>query len=249
MKRVMDKALPGAPHEVLLVLDATNGQNAIAAGEAVPRGGGRHRHRAHQARRHRQGRGDHRHLRRAEDPGRLGGRGREDRRPAPLRPARVRRGAVRAPVPDARLGTSSAGVPALVRRGAGRDAPRRRLGRARAARRLRRASPAPPPETPSARALPEGCQDDFAGHWVLASDPSWSYRATDDGGTVVLDVERRWADGGTPDRSQQRAGGAPADARRAGRRDTGAADGPVRSRAARRAFRWSSPAAPMAGCS
>jgi hypothetical protein len=36
---------------------------------------------------------------------------------------------------------------------------------------------------------------------VLASDPSWSYRATDDGGTVVLDVERRWADGGTPARA------------------------------------------------
>jgi hypothetical protein len=36
---------------------------------------------------------------------------------------------------------------------------------------------------------------------VLASDPSWSYRATDDGGTVVLDVERRWADGGTPERA------------------------------------------------
>jgi fused signal recognition particle receptor len=30
VKRVLDKALPGAPHEVLLVLDATNGQNAIA---------------------------------------------------------------------------------------------------------------------------------------------------------------------------------------------------------------------------
>ena len=30
VKRVMAKALPGAPHEVLLVLDATNGQNAIA---------------------------------------------------------------------------------------------------------------------------------------------------------------------------------------------------------------------------
>ncbi len=29
VKRVMDKALPGAPHEVLLVLDSTNGQNAI----------------------------------------------------------------------------------------------------------------------------------------------------------------------------------------------------------------------------
>lgn len=29
VKRVMEKALPGAPHEVLLVLDSTNGQNAI----------------------------------------------------------------------------------------------------------------------------------------------------------------------------------------------------------------------------
>jgi fused signal recognition particle receptor len=29
VRRVIDKALPGAPHEVLLVLDATNGQNAI----------------------------------------------------------------------------------------------------------------------------------------------------------------------------------------------------------------------------
>jgi fused signal recognition particle receptor len=30
LRRVMNKAKPGAPHEVLLVLDATNGQNAIA---------------------------------------------------------------------------------------------------------------------------------------------------------------------------------------------------------------------------
>lgn len=30
VKRVMAKALPGSPHEVLLVLDSTNGQNAIA---------------------------------------------------------------------------------------------------------------------------------------------------------------------------------------------------------------------------
>jgi len=30
MKRVMEKGLPGAPHEVLLVLDATTGQNAIS---------------------------------------------------------------------------------------------------------------------------------------------------------------------------------------------------------------------------
>ena len=63
------------------------------------------------------------------------------------------------------------------------------------------APPAPPPTTPLTRALPEGCQDDFAGRWVLASDPSWSYRASDDGGTVVLDVERRWADAGTTERT------------------------------------------------
>ena len=64
------------------------------------------------------------------------------------------------------------------------------------------ASPAPPPTAaPVARGLAEGCQDDFAGRWVLASDPSWSYRATDDGGTVVLDVERHWGDAGTPERA------------------------------------------------
>ncbi|MEW6218803.1 MAG: signal recognition particle-docking protein FtsY, partial [Thermodesulfobacteriota bacterium] len=30
VKRVMDKKLPGAPHEILLVLDATTGQNAVS---------------------------------------------------------------------------------------------------------------------------------------------------------------------------------------------------------------------------
>ncbi len=30
VRRALDKALPGAPHEVLLVLDGTNGQNALA---------------------------------------------------------------------------------------------------------------------------------------------------------------------------------------------------------------------------
>ena len=64
------------------------------------------------------------------------------------------------------------------------------------------AAPAPPPVEPlAARALPEGCGDDFSGRWVLAGNPSWSYRSTDDGGTVVLDVERRWADAGTPGRA------------------------------------------------
>jgi fused signal recognition particle receptor len=31
--RVVSKTIPGAPHEVLMVLDATNGQNAIAQAE------------------------------------------------------------------------------------------------------------------------------------------------------------------------------------------------------------------------
>ncbi|HVP62504.1 MAG TPA: hypothetical protein VMT11_18245 [Myxococcaceae bacterium] len=61
------------------------------------------------------------------------------------------------------------------------------------------APPPPPPATPVARALPEGCGNDLAGRWMLASNPSWVYRASDDGGTVVLDVERHWADGGTPE--------------------------------------------------
>ena len=63
------------------------------------------------------------------------------------------------------------------------------------------APPPPPPEPPVARALPEGCGDDFSGRWMLAGDSSWSYRSTDDGGTVVLDVERRWADAGTSRRT------------------------------------------------
>ena len=35
VKRVIDKALPGAPHEVLLVLDANTGQNALAQVKAL----------------------------------------------------------------------------------------------------------------------------------------------------------------------------------------------------------------------
>jgi fused signal recognition particle receptor len=34
IKRVVEKELPGAPHEILLVVDATNGQNAIAQAKA-----------------------------------------------------------------------------------------------------------------------------------------------------------------------------------------------------------------------
>ena len=56
VKRVLQRVDASAPHEVLLVLDANQGQNALAQARAVQRGGGRHRTCAHQARRHRQGR-------------------------------------------------------------------------------------------------------------------------------------------------------------------------------------------------
>ena len=63
--RVCGKALPGAPHETILVLDATIGQNAISQArlfsEAVPD----RRHPPGQARRHEQGRRHPRHRPRA----------------------------------------------------------------------------------------------------------------------------------------------------------------------------------------
>ena len=34
MRRVMDKVIPGAPHEVLLVLDGSTGQNALLQAKA-----------------------------------------------------------------------------------------------------------------------------------------------------------------------------------------------------------------------
>ena len=43
VRRTISKALDGAPHETLLVLDATNGQNAITAGAPVQGGARRSR--------------------------------------------------------------------------------------------------------------------------------------------------------------------------------------------------------------
>ena len=58
--RVIGKELPGAPHETLLVLDANTGQNAISQAREFTQPHGRLGHRAHQARRHREGRRDRR---------------------------------------------------------------------------------------------------------------------------------------------------------------------------------------------
>ena len=91
VRKVIAGQIPGAPHETLLTIDATTGQNglrqALLFREAV-RG---RRHRADQARRHGQGRD------RARDrPGARGaGQADRDRRgargPAPVRPGRLRR--------------------------------------------------------------------------------------------------------------------------------------------------------------
>jgi len=59
------------------------------------------------------------------------------------------------------------------------------------------APPSPPQEGPTL-ALPPGCAQDLGGRWILSGDPTWRYQGTDDGGTLVLAVERRWPDGGTP---------------------------------------------------
>ncbi len=55
VKRVLGKALPGAPHEVLLVLDANTGQNALAQVKAFDEALGLTGPGADQAGRHRQG--------------------------------------------------------------------------------------------------------------------------------------------------------------------------------------------------
>ena len=53
IRRVLGRLNPAAPHDVVLVLDATTGQNALEPDRGVPRGGGRDRPGHDQARRHR----------------------------------------------------------------------------------------------------------------------------------------------------------------------------------------------------
>ncbi len=55
VRRVIAKQIPEAPHETLLTVDATTGQNGLRQAKLVLGGDRRHRTRAHQARRHRQG--------------------------------------------------------------------------------------------------------------------------------------------------------------------------------------------------
>jgi hypothetical protein len=51
-------------------------------------------------------------------------------------------------------------------------------------------APPPPPPPPN---VPAGCLGDLSGAWVHATDPSYRYDATDDGGTLTLVVSRFFA--------------------------------------------------------
>ena len=98
--RVIRKRDPEAPHNTLLVLDATTGQNALSPGRDLPQDRRGHGARDDQARRHGEGRraGGARRPLRAADPRHRRRRG--DRRPRALRPRGVRPGADRAVMRD-----------------------------------------------------------------------------------------------------------------------------------------------------
>ena len=90
MRRVAEKGA-GTVTEVLLVLDATTGQNGLVQARAVHRGGRAHRCRAHQARRLGQGRHRRGHPGRARHPREAGRPRRGRRRSRRVRSRRVRR--------------------------------------------------------------------------------------------------------------------------------------------------------------
>ena len=93
IQRVVEKKIPGAPHEVLLVLDATIGQNAINQAKMFSQHVKVTGHLPGQARRLGQGRRDRRHPRRDRHAGQVRRPGREVRGHRAVRPGDVRGGA------------------------------------------------------------------------------------------------------------------------------------------------------------
>ena len=75
IRRVIEKQVPTAPHEVLLVLDATAGQNGISQAKGFSRSRAVHRDRAVETRRHGQRRRDHPHPSAVSDPRQVRRRG------------------------------------------------------------------------------------------------------------------------------------------------------------------------------
>ena len=67
IRNVMAKVIPGAPHDVMLVLDGSTGQNAFEQAQAVHPSDAGHLARHHEARRYGQGRRRDRHQRPVQD--------------------------------------------------------------------------------------------------------------------------------------------------------------------------------------
>ncbi len=88
IKRSMSKVVPDAPHEVLLVLDGSTGQNAF---EQARQFSAANRPGNNQARRHRAWRCGDRHLRPVQAAGKIHRPGRRHHRPAGVRQAGIRR--------------------------------------------------------------------------------------------------------------------------------------------------------------
>jgi KaiC/GvpD/RAD55 family RecA-like ATPase len=90
IKRVLGRLNPAAPHDVVLVLDATTGQNALVADRRLPRGCGRHRAGDDQARRHCARRRARRRRRTPRPPHSRDRHRRDDRGPSSVRRRRDR---------------------------------------------------------------------------------------------------------------------------------------------------------------
>ena len=80
ISRIIDRELPNASKEVLLVLDGTTGQNGLIQAEQFSQIAGRDGHGRDEARWHGKGRCGHRGLQYAQNPGQICRRGRADGR-------------------------------------------------------------------------------------------------------------------------------------------------------------------------
>ena len=85
IKRSIAKIMPDAPHEVLLVLDATTGQNALSQAKLFNEALGSHRHCPDKTGRHRQRRYRDQYPRQIEHSAAVRRGGRDDRRPSGFR--------------------------------------------------------------------------------------------------------------------------------------------------------------------
>ena len=109
MRRTAARVIPDAPHEVLLVLEATTGQNGLEQARKFTESSARNRHHSDQARRDRERRRGGRDLARVKSSHPLCGRGRAARRPAAVRSGKLRRFALRLEEQTSRNGSLSGG--------------------------------------------------------------------------------------------------------------------------------------------